>query len=160
MQIETVKQEIENVIVSTLESSFPDKEKITAELTKQLMELFFQRVAPKGLKRYYCVPQKEKKSSCTLSGDGISKVVCKYFKVSPDDVFSLSRKQHFARARQVSMYFIKKHTELSLEKVGVYCGNRHHATVLHACLLVEKMKNTNESFRNQLEDIDTILVKS
>ncbi|MDD3511768.1 MAG: helix-turn-helix domain-containing protein, partial [Fermentimonas sp.] len=61
------------------------------------------------------------------------------------------------QARQVTMFFIKKHTELSLSQIGVQVGNRSHATGLHACNTVKNYFDVDKSFRSDLEEIERLL---
>ena len=132
-------REIEGAIISLLAQSSLNKKKITVELAMQMIDKFV------------------KNTSHEISVDYIQKVVCDYFKVSISNMFSASRKRDIVQARQVTMYFVKKYTELSLAQVGVHCGNKDHATVLHACRTVENLKTSDKKYRDQLEDIDKIL---
>ena len=61
------------------------------------------------------------------------------------------------QARQVTMYFIKKHTELSLSQIGVQVGNRSHATVVHAYNTVKNYYEVDKKFRSDIEEIERIL---
>lgn len=42
-----------------------------------------------------------------------------------------TRKKQYVKARAVYYKLAKENTELSLEEIGSFCGNRDHATVLH-----------------------------
>ena len=141
-RIVTNVREIEGAIISILAQSSLNKKKITVELAKQMIDKFVQNTEHE------------------ISIDYIQKVVCDYFKVPVNDMFSSSRKRTIVQARQASMYFVKKYTELSLAQIGANCGNKDHATVLHACRTVENMKDTDKIFKEQLEDIDKILRNS
>ena len=55
------------------------------------------------------------------------------------------------------MFFIKKHTELSLSQIGVHVGNRNHATVLHACNTIKDLTDVDKSFRSDIEEIERLL---
>ena len=52
------------------------------------------------------------------------------------------------------MYFSKKMTKASLATIGLHCGNKDHATVLHACRTVNNLIETDKQFRNYVEEID------
>ena len=58
------------------------------------------------------------------------------------------------------MYFAKKFTDLSLAQIGVQCGKKDHATVLHACRTVENLKITDRKFKEELDSIDKVLKNS
>ncbi len=135
-------REIEGAIISILAQSSLNKKKITVDLAKQMIDKFVRN------------------TSHEISIDYIQKVVCDYFKIQVNDIFSSSRKRNIVQVRQTAMYFAKKYTELSLAQIGAQCGNKDHATVLHACRTVENLKETDRHFKEQLEDIDKTLKNS
>ena len=135
-------REIEGAIISILAQSSLNKKNITVELAKQMIDKFVRN------------------TSHEISVDFIQKVVCDYFKTPVNDIFSASRKRNIVQVRQTSMYFTKKYTELSLAQIGAQCGNKDHATVLHACRTVENLKATDLHFKGQLEELDKILKNS
>jgi chromosomal replication initiator protein len=141
-RIVTNVREIEGAIISIMAQSSLNKKKITVDLAKQMIDKFVKNTAHE------------------ISVDYIQKVVCDYFKVPVNDIFSSSRKREIVRARQTAMYFAKKLTVFSLAQVGAYCGDKDHATVLHACRSVENTKLTDKEFKEQLEEIDNILRNS
>ncbi len=49
---------------------------------------------------------------------------------------SKTRKREIVQCRQLAMYFSKQMTKNSLAMIGKHCGNKDHATVLHACKTV------------------------
>jgi chromosomal replication initiator protein len=51
------------------------------------------------------------------------------------------------------MYFCKKLTQNSLKTIGLHFGGRDHSTVIHANNTVEDQMETNEQFRNTVEEI-------
>jgi chromosomal replication initiator protein len=128
-RIVTNVREIEGAIISILAQSSLNKRTITFELAKQMIDKFVRNTVHE------------------ISIDYIQKVVCDHFKVPVIDIFSQSRKRDIVQARQISMFFIKKHTDLSLAQIGTSCGNKDHATVLHACRTIENMKATDKAFK-------------
>jgi len=52
------------------------------------------------------------------------------------------------------MYFSKKMTKSSLATIGFHCGNKDHATVLHACRTVNNLMDTDKQFRGFVVDIE------
>ena len=63
------------------------------------------------------------------------------------------------QARQIAMYLAKKHTDFSTAKIGTLIGNKDHATVLHACKTIKQLKEVDKSFRAEIEEIQTALIR-
>ena len=59
-----------------------------------------------------------------------------------------SRKREYVIARQLTMYFLKKYTKLTLDEIGIVF-DRDHATVLHAKKTIENLKYSNK-FTSQM----------
>jgi chromosomal replication initiator protein len=146
--LETMQQEIEKAIFSTIEPmrSF-DKVQIAEKLAKQMMNLFFKDMIHKNPIGF------NRKNNYFLM------VVCDHFNVSIKSVLSTSREANIVRARQVAMYFTRKYTNLSFLQIGNYY-NRNHATVIYACQEIERLKKKNEMVKKQIEFIDKILCHS
>ncbi len=49
-----------------------------------------------------------------ISIDRIQKVICEYFDIHIDNLNSKTRKREIVQARQLAMFFSKKHTKSSL----------------------------------------------
>jgi chromosomal replication initiator protein len=95
-----------------------------------------------------------KNTSKEISIDFIQKMVCDYFSLSFELINSKTRKREIVQARQLAMYFAKKHTKSSLATIGLHCGNKDHATVLHACRTVVNLIETDKQFRSYVEDLE------
>jgi chromosomal replication initiator protein len=80
-------------------------------------------------------------------------VVCDYFDMPLELLKSKTRKREIVQARQLSMYFSKQLTKNSLASIGQQCGNKDHATVLHACRTVNNLKETDKRFRTYVDDL-------
>lgn len=85
-----------------------------------------------------------------VSVDTIKKLICKHYKLSPEDVKSRSRKRSVVFARQIAMFLSRKFTEASLQAIGMEY-NRDHATVLHAINNLEKQMQTTVKTRLEVE---------
>ena len=95
-----------------------------------------------------------KNTAREVSIDYIQKVVCDYFDLPIELLKSKTRKREIVQARQISMYFAKKMTKSSLANIGLHCGGKDHATVLHACRTVNNLSETDKHFRKYLEDLE------
>ncbi len=76
-----------------------------------------------------------------LTAEYILNTVCSYFGLEPEELLSSKRTKNIAYPRQIAMYLCRKHTELSLPKIGEKLGGRDHTTVLHG---YEKIANSIE----------------
>ncbi len=134
--INTNVRELEGALISILAQSSLNKKAITLDLAKQMVDKFV------------------KSTSREISIDYIQKVVCDYFDLPLEAINSKTRKREIVQARQLAMYFAKKHTKSSLATIGLHCGNKDHATVLHACRTVNNLIDTDKQFRIYVEELD------
>lgn len=134
--ITTNIREMEGALISILAQSTLNKKAITLDLAKQMIDKFV------------------KNTTREISIDYIQKVVCDYFNLPLEMINSKTRKREIVQARQLAMFFSKKHTKSSLATIGLHCGNKDHATVLHACRTVNNLLETDKRFRIYVEDID------
>ena len=84
----------------------------------------------------------------------IRDVVCEYFSLSVDAISTKSRKREVVQARQIAMYLSKQLTKSSLSSIGNTIGQRDHATVLHACKIVNDLMDCDKSFRSSVREIE------
>ena len=134
--INTNVRELEGALISLLAQSSLNKKTITLDLAKQMIDKFV------------------KNTTREISIDFIQKIICDYFKIGIEMINSKTRKREIVQARQLSMYFSKKHTKASLASIGLHCGNKDHATVLHACRTVNNLVETDKQFRIFVEELD------
>lgn len=128
-------RELEGALISLLAQSSLNKKKITVELAKQMIDKFV------------------KNTTREISIDYIQKVVCDYFDMPIELLKSKTRKREIVQARQLAMYFSKQLTKNSLASIGAQCGNKDHATVLHACRTVNNLSETDKRFRTYVDDL-------
>lgn len=90
-----------------------------------------------------------------LTIDDILETVCHHFNVSPQNVFSRSRKRDLVQVRQISMYFAQKYTKMPASRIGQLIGNRDHSTVVHSCATVEQRLKVDKAFSAALASIES-----
>lgn len=82
----------------------------------------------------------------------IINAVASYYKISPDEIYSSSRAQAIALARQIAMYLCREQTGLSLPKIGEIFG-RDHTTVMHANKKINDLMNERRYVYTQITEI-------
>jgi len=77
--------------------------------------------------------------------DLIQSIVCKFFKISKNEMLSSRRSRYLVRPRQTAIYLTKILTSKSLPEIGREFSNRDHTTIIHSVKTIEKLKeNDNE----------------
>lgn len=129
-------RELEGAMISVLAQASLNKKEITLDLAKQIVDNFI------------------KNANKEISIDYIQKVVSEYFGLTVDAMISKTRKRNIVQARQLTMYFAKNHTKASLTTIGLQCGNKDHATVLHACKTVLNLIDTDKEFKAYVDELE------
>jgi len=129
-------RELEGALISLMAQSSLNHRDITIELTRQMIDKFV------------------KSTNHEVTIDYIQKIVCDYFHLPVDSILSSTRRREIVQARQLSMYFAKKLTKSSLSIIGMQCGNKDHATVLHAYKTICNLADTDKQWRGWITDIE------
>ncbi len=80
--------------------------------------------------------------------ENIQTLVCKYFKISKNEMLSSRRSRYLVRPRQVAIYLSKILTTKSLPEIGREFSNRDHTTIIHSVKAIEKLKIDNLEISN------------
>ena len=128
-------RELEGALISLLAQSSLNQKEITIDLAKNMLDKFVKNTVRE------------------VSIDYIQKVICDYFDLSIDTLKSKTRKRNIVQARHWNV-FLKQLTKNSLAMIGKYCGNKDHATVLHACKTVNNLADTDKRFKGYITDIE------
>ncbi len=75
--------------------------------------------------------------------DLIQTIVCKFFKISKNEMLSSRRSRYLVRPRQTAIYLSKILTSKSLPEIGREFSNRDHTTIIHSVRTIEKIKEKN-----------------
>ena len=76
--------------------------------------------------------------------DLIQTVVCRFFKISKNEMLSSRRSRYLVRPRQTAIYLTKILTSKSLPEIGREFSNRDHTTIIHSVKTIEKIKEKDE----------------
>ncbi len=72
--------------------------------------------------------------------DLIQTIVCRFFKISKNEMLSSRRSRYLVRPRQTAIYLTKILTSKSLPEIGREFSNRDHTTIIHSVKTIEKIK--------------------
>ena len=81
----------------------------------------------------------------------IQKKVAEHFTIKLAEMSSARRSRQVARPRQIAMYLAKQLTSRSLPEIGRKFGGRDHTTVMHAVKKVEELRDSDQSFAEDVE---------
>nr|WP_263012870.1 chromosomal replication initiator protein DnaA [Ancylothrix sp. D3o] len=95
-------------------------------------------------------PQGEK---VVASPAAVMMAVADMFDVSIEDLKSNSRRREISQARQIGMYLMRLHTDLSLPKIGEEFGGKDHTTVMYSCEKVALLKDSDPTMAQTLRQL-------
>jgi chromosomal replication initiator protein len=85
--------------------------------------------------------------------DLIQTVVCKFYKISKNEMLSSRRSRYLVRPRQVAIYLTKILTSKSLPEIGREFSNRDHTTIIHSVKTVEKIKEGDSEMLDNINKL-------
>ena len=87
------------------------------------------------------------------SPKAVIKAVSDAFKISVEDLKSNSRRREISLARQVGMYLMRQHTDLSLPKVGEQFGGKDHTTVMYSCDKIAQLVKRDLNLAQRIREV-------
>jgi chromosomal replication initiator protein len=87
------------------------------------------------------------------SPEAVIQIVADTFKVSVEDLKGTSRRREISLARQVAMYLMRQHTDLSLPKIGELFGGKDHTTVMYSCEKITQLRNKDLELAQTLRQL-------
>ncbi|MYE61030.1 MAG: chromosomal replication initiator protein DnaA [Candidatus Dadabacteria bacterium] len=118
------------------------RERITLELTKQLLSNLVKKEAPK-----------------IITIDLIQKEVGSFFELTVKDLKSNQKQKKISGPRQIAMFLSRKYTSSSFPEIGSRFGGKNHSTVVHAVKNVEKKIGRDPSVSTAVTALSTTLEK-
>ena len=85
--------------------------------------------------------------------DLIQSTVCKFFKISKNEMLSARRSRYLVRPRQTAIYLTKILTSKSLPEIGREFSNRDHTTIIHSVKTIEKLKEKDQEMTNNINNL-------
>ena len=85
--------------------------------------------------------------------DLIQTIVCKFFKISKNEMLSSRRSRYLVRPRQAAIYLSKLLTSKSLPEIGRAFSNRDHTTVIHSVKTIEKLRKEDNELNINIDNL-------
>ena len=85
--------------------------------------------------------------------DLIQTLVCKFFKISKNEMLSSRRSRYLVRPRQTAIYLTKILTSKSLPEIGREFSNRDHTTIIHSVKTIEKLKEKDQQMIDNINKL-------
>lgn len=79
--------------------------------------------------------------------------IAEHFRVPASDLPTRNRHRLVILARQVSFYILRQQTDLTLEQVGHFLGNRSPATVTHGYQKIARDIEKSQVFRREIQSL-------
>tara|TARA_A100001015_G_scaffold130601_1_gene144884 strand:- start:96 stop:1508 length:1413 start_codon:yes stop_codon:yes gene_type:complete len=90
--------------------------------------------------------------------ESIQTIVCKFFKISKNEMLSSRRSRYLVRPRQTAIYLTKILTTKSLPEIGREFSNRDHTTIIHSVKTIERLKEKNPDMNNNINKLKNIIL--
>ena len=85
--------------------------------------------------------------------DSIQTIVCKFFKISKNEMLSPRRSRYLVRPRQTAIYLAKILTSKSLPEIGRAFSNRDHTTVIHSVKTIDKLRKEDNELNLNIDSL-------
>tara|TARA_Y100001970_G_scaffold239860_1_gene302161 strand:+ start:1570 stop:2997 length:1428 start_codon:yes stop_codon:yes gene_type:complete len=83
----------------------------------------------------------------------IQTLVCKFFKISKNEMLSSRRSRYLVRPRQTAIYLAKLLTSKSLPEIGRAFSNRDHTTVIHSVKTIDKLRKEDNELNLNIDNL-------
>jgi chromosomal replication initiator protein len=149
--VEKKTQELNNLYPDQIKISKEIQEFISSEITASVRELVGAINRTVSFSRIYNKMPNLAETKVVLKDllnltenkvtiDLIQTLVCKFFKISKNEMLSSRRSRYLVRPRQTAIYLTKILTSKSLPEIGREFSNRDHTTIIHSVKTIEKLK--------------------
>jgi len=85
--------------------------------------------------------------------DLIQSIVCRFFKISKNEMLSSRRSRYLVRPRQTAVYLSKMLTSKSLPEIGREFSGRDHTTVIHSVKTIEQLRIKDNELNSNIENL-------
>ena len=85
--------------------------------------------------------------------DKIQTIVCKFYKISKNEMLSPRRSRYLVRPRQTAIYLAKMLTSKSLPEIGRSFSNRDHTTVIHSVKTIDRLRKEDSELNINIDSL-------
>ena len=85
--------------------------------------------------------------------DTIQTIVCKFYKISKNEMLSPRRSRYLVRPRQTAIYLAKMLTSKSLPEIGRSFSNRDHTTVIHSVKTIDRLRKEDNELNINIDSL-------
>ena len=162
--VETKTEELNNLYSKEIQITKEIQNFISAEITTSIRELVgainrivsFSRIykkTPNLAEIKVVLKDLLNLSENKVTIDLIQTTVCKFFKISKNEMLSSRRSRYLVRPRQTAIYLTKILTSKSLPEIGREFSNRDHTTIIHSVKTIEKLKEKNSEMVDNINKL-------
>jgi chromosomal replication initiator protein len=87
------------------------------------------------------------------SPEAVINIVADVFDIPVEELKGHSRRREISLARQVGMYLMRQHTDLSLPKIGEEFGGKDHTTVMYSCDKIAQLRTSDPGMAQTLRQL-------
>ena len=87
------------------------------------------------------------------SAGAVLTIIADAFSVSIEDLKSNSRRREISWSRQIGMYLMRHHTDLSLPRIGEEFGGKDHTTVMYSCDKISQLRQSDPNLAQTLRQL-------
>ena len=87
------------------------------------------------------------------SPEAVMNAVADVFDIAVEEIKGQSRRREISLARQVGMYLMRQHTDLSLPKIGEEFGGKDHTTVMYSCDKIAQLRTSDPGMAQTLRQL-------
>lgn len=98
----------------------------------------------------------DKKES--IGAEDIIDAVCKYYNITPTDIFSKKKTKNIVEPRMIAIYIITEMLPMPLSQIGEMFGGRDHTTIIHARDKITEELKTNKKIKISVMDIKNMIL--
>ena len=88
-----------------------------------------------------------------VSPETILMAIADVFNVSLEDLKGNSRRREISWSRQIGMYLMRQHTDLSLPRIGEEFGGKDHTTVMYSCDKIAQLREKDATLAQTLRQL-------